>query len=82
MIDVIVGNNGLNPALEKRKPDTTKLKDRLSLREQLRQVMRENAGRLSQAKDVRKLSFERQIPKQEVIMPVFSPEEINFLHLR
>lgn len=59
MIDGIVGNNGRNPALEERKPAATKPEDRLPLREQLRQVMRENTGRLPQAKEARKLSFER-----------------------
>ena len=54
MIDGIVGNNGRNPALEERKPAATKPEDRLPLREQLRQVMRENAGRLPQAKEARK----------------------------
>ena len=59
MIDGIVGNNGRNPALEERKPAATKPEDRLPLREQLRQVMRENTGRLPQAKEARKPSFER-----------------------
>ena len=59
MIDGIVGNNGRNPALEEKKPDATKPEDRLPLREQLRQVMRENTGRLPQAKEARKPSFER-----------------------
>lgn len=59
MIDGIVGNNGRNPALEERKPAATKPEDRLPLREQLRQVMRENAGRLPQTKEARKPSFER-----------------------
>ena len=54
MIDGIVGNNGRNPAQEVTKPE-----DRLPLREQLRQVMRENADKLPQAKEARKLSFER-----------------------
>ena len=59
MIDGIVGNNGRNPALEERKPAAIKPEDRLPLREQLRQVMRENTGRLPQAKEARKPSIER-----------------------
>lgn len=59
MIDGIPGNNGRNPALEERKPAATKPEDRLPLREQLRQVMRENTGRLPQTKEARKPSFER-----------------------
>ncbi|MBR5109884.1 MAG: hypothetical protein IK099_06785 [Clostridia bacterium] len=59
MIDGIVGNNGRNPALEERKPAITKPEDRLPLREQLRHVMRENTGKLPQAKEARKTSFER-----------------------
>lgn len=59
MIDGIVGNNGRNPALEERKPASTKPEDRLPLREQLRQVMRENAGSFPHAKEARKPSLER-----------------------
>ena len=59
MIDGIVGNNGRNPALEEKKPAMTKPEDRLPLREQLRQVMQENAGKLPPTKEARKPSFER-----------------------
>ena len=59
MIDGIVGNNGRNPALEEKKSAMTKPEDRLPLREQLRQVMQENAGKLPPTKEARKPSFER-----------------------
>ena len=60
MIDGIPGNNGRNPALEEKQPSpAVKPEDRLPLREQLRQVMREHTGRLSQAKEAKKPSFER-----------------------
>ena len=60
MIDGIPGNNGRNPALEEKQPSPeVKPEDRLPLREQLRQVMQKNAGKLPQAKEARKTSFER-----------------------
>ena len=60
MIDGIPGNNGRNPALEEKQPfPEVKLENRLPLREQLRQVMQEKTGKLPQAKEARKPSFER-----------------------
>ena len=60
MIDGIVGNNGRNPAREEATPaPEAKPEDRLPLRDQLRQVMREHTGQLPQAKETRKPSFER-----------------------
>ena len=60
MIDGIPGNNGRNPALEEKQlSPAVKPEDRLPFREQLRQVMRENTGKLPQAKEARKTSFER-----------------------
>ncbi len=60
MIDGIVGNNGRNPAREEATPaPEAKPEDRLPLRDQLRQVMREHTGQLPQTKEPRKPSFER-----------------------
>ena len=60
MIDGIVGNNGRNPAREEARPTPeVKPEERLPLREQLRQVMQDNAGRFPHAKETRKPSFER-----------------------
>ena len=60
MIDGIVGNNGRNPAREESRPaPEAKPEDRLPPRDQLRQVRREHAGQLPQAKETRKPSFER-----------------------
>ena len=60
MIDGIVGNNGRNPAREETRPTPeVKPEDRLPLRDQLRQVMQDNAGRFPHAKENRKPSFER-----------------------
>ena len=60
MIDGIVGNNGRNPAREEARPaPEVKPEDRLPLRDQLRQVMQDNAGRFPHAKENRKPSFER-----------------------
>ena len=60
MIDGIVGNNGRNPAREEARPaPEAKPEDRLPLRDQLRQVMREHTGQLPQTKEPRKPSFER-----------------------
>ena len=60
MIDGIPGNNGRNPALEEKQPfPEVKPENRLPLREQLRQVMLEHTGRLPQAKEAKKPSFER-----------------------
>ena len=50
MIDGIVGNNGRNPAREEATPTPeAKPEDRLPLRDQLRQVMQENAGNFPHA---------------------------------
>ena len=60
MIDGIVGNNGRNPAREEATPaPEAKPEDRLPLRDQLRQVMQENAGSFPHAKEARKPTFER-----------------------
>ena len=60
MIDGIVANNGRNPAREESTPaPEAKPEDRLPLRDQLRQVMQDNAGNFPHAKEARKPSFER-----------------------